>query len=278
MSKKKPTSEQPKKEPRRTTPTFLLELPLALHAGQAKRIRGHLEGGRAFYNAMLSEGQSRLRRMRADPAWRAARAIPRTEMQERRAAFSALRERHGFSEYAFHELAKGLRVGWIAEHLDAVLAQTLASRAYHTLNRVCVGKAKRVRFRSRGRGLSSIENKRTDTGMRFVLEPPEEGNRGWLIWKEDQLPVVIEWDDEVVAHGLRQRIKYARLVQRRASSEHAAGADRQGYRYFVQLACEGVPHHKQKHLVGQDIIGADLGPIFHRLGPAGRGSQPRGLL
>ena len=107
--------------------------------------------------------------MRADPAWQVARAIPRTKPQERRAAFAALRERYGFSEYAFHELAKGLRVSWLAEHLDAVLAQTLASRAYHALNRVCLGEARRVRFKSRGRGLGSIENKRNDTGLRFVL-------------------------------------------------------------------------------------------------------------
>ena len=55
-------------------------------------------------------GQRRLRRSRADPDWQVALAILRTHPQERRAAFSALRERHGFSEYAFHELAKGLRV------------------------------------------------------------------------------------------------------------------------------------------------------------------------
>ena len=138
--------------------------------------------------------------MRADPAWQAGRAIPRTQKQERNTAFAALRERYGFSEYAFHELARKLRVAWLADHLDAVLAQTLATRAYHALNRVCVGKAKRVRFKSWGRGLDSIENKRNDTGLRFVLEPPEEGNRGWLIWKEDQLPAVFDWDDEVVAH------------------------------------------------------------------------------
>jgi len=267
MSKKKSTSEQPEKEPRRTTPTFLLELPLAVHAGQAKRIRGHLAAGRAFYNAMLSEGQSRLRRMRADPAWQAVRAISRIQKQERNAAFAALREKYGFSEYAFHELAKGLRVGWIAEHLDAVLVQTLASRAYRALNRVCLGKAKRVRFKSRGRSLSSIENKRNDTGLRFLLQKPEEGNRGWLIWKEDQLEAVIDWEDEVVAHGLRHRIKYARLVQRRASSPKAEGADVCGFRYFVQLALEGVPHHKKKHLVGQDTIGADLGPSTIALVP-----------
>ncbi len=267
MSKKKPKREQSEKEPRRTTPTFLLELPLVVYEGQATRIRGHLEAGRAFYNAVLSEGQQRLRRMQADPAWQAARAIPRTQKQERRAAFSALREQYGFSEYGLHEAAKRLRTSWIAEHLDAVLAQTLATRAYHALNRVCLGKARRVRFRSRGRGLSSIENKRNDTGLRFVLEPPEEGNRGWLIWKDDQMPAVIDWDDEVVAHGLRHHIKYARLIRRPASSPRAQGADCQGYRYFVQLACEGVPHRKQKHAVGSDTIGADLGPSTIALVP-----------
>ena len=123
-----------------------------------------------------------------------------------------MRQRYGFSEYALHEYAKTARVSWIADHLDAVLAQTLATRAYRALNRVCVGEARRVRFKSRGRGLGSLENKRNDTGLRFVLQKPEEGHRGFLIWKDDQLEAVIDWEDEVVAHGLRQRIKYARLV------------------------------------------------------------------
>ncbi len=126
------------RKPSRTkTPTFLLELPLEASAGQAARVGAHLEVGRQFYNAVLSAGQSRLHHMRADPAWQAARAIPRSQKQQRRAAFAALRERYGFSEYAFHELAKTLRVSWLAEHLDAVLAQTLSTRAYRALDRVC---------------------------------------------------------------------------------------------------------------------------------------------
>jgi hypothetical protein len=64
------------------TPTFLLELPLVVEEGQAKRLRAHLEAGRQLYNALLSEGQHRLRRMQADPAWQAARAIPRSHKQE----------------------------------------------------------------------------------------------------------------------------------------------------------------------------------------------------
>src|SRR5215467_7254746 len=177
------------------TPTFLLELPLVVEAGQAARVGAHLEVGRQFYNAILSAGQQRLRRMRADPAWQAARAIPRTQPQERKAAFAALRERYGFSEYAFHELAQKLRVSWLAEHLDAVLAQTLATRAYRALNRVCVGKARRVRFKSKGRGLSSIENKRSDTGMRFVIETPDQGRpQGYLLWHDEQLRALIDWN------------------------------------------------------------------------------------
>src|SRR5260370_20001655 len=82
------------RKPSRTkTPTFLLELPLVADAGQAARLGGHLEVGRQFYNAALSAGQRRLRRMRADPAWQAARAIPPTHKQERRAGLSAFRGR-----------------------------------------------------------------------------------------------------------------------------------------------------------------------------------------
>src|SRR2546428_8222966 len=266
-NRKKQASEKQEKEPRRKPPTFWRELPWRVDEGQAKRIRAHLEAGRALYNAVLSEGQQRLHKMRADPRWQEARAIPRSQKPERRAAFSALRKHYGFNEYAVHEYAKTARVCWIADHLDAVLAQTLATRAYQALNRVCVGEARRVRFKSRGRGLGSLENKRNDTGLRFVLQKPEEGKRGFLIWKDDQLEAVIDWEDEVVAHGLRQRIKYARLLQRRASSERAAGADTRGFRYVVQLALEAIPHRKKKHAVGNDIIGADLGPSTIALVP-----------
>jgi len=216
--KKPPKREQTEKEPRRKTPTFLLELPLEVNAGQAKRIRGHLEAGRQFYNAV-------------------------------------------------HEYAKTVRRAWIADHLDAVLAQTLASRAYDALNRVYPGEARRVRFKSRGRGLSSIENKRNDTGLRFVLQKPADGNQGSLIWKDDQLAARIDWNDPVVKYGLDQRIKYVRLVQRKASSPQAKAADAQGYRYAVQLALEGVPYRKPKHTVGSDTVGADVGPSTIALVP-----------
>src|SRR5215471_17640794 len=203
---RKPRKQETPSAPKQT-PTFLLELPLRVSPAQAKRLRAHLEAARQLYNAILSEGQRRLRRMRADPAWQAARAIPRTQKLERKRAFGALRQQYGFSEYARHEAAKGLNCAWIADHVDAVLAQTLATRAYRALNRVCLGQARRVRFRSRSRGICSVENQRNTTGLRFVLVAPREGNAGYLQWQDDRLEALIDWDDPVVTYGLRHPIK-----------------------------------------------------------------------
>src|SRR5215470_11757177 len=142
-----------------------------------------------------------------------------------------------------------------------MLAQTLATRAYQAVSRVCLGKAKKVRFKSKGRGLDSVENKWEKSGLRFVLQPPEEGNQGWLVWGKDRLPAIIDWHDPVVKYGLDHRIKYARLIRRKASSPRAKGTDSQGYRYCVQLALAGTPYQKKpKNQPGHDVIGLDLGP------------------
>ena len=58
-----------------TTPTFLLELPLAMNPGQAKYLRAHFEAARALYNTLLGEALARLHRMWADPA-QAGRHVP----------------------------------------------------------------------------------------------------------------------------------------------------------------------------------------------------------
>lgn len=245
---------------RTKTPTFLIELPLRLDWGQERHVRGSLEAARCLYNALLGEANRRLHRMRNDPAWQEACAITRTHKQERAQAFAALRKQYCFSEYELHEYAKCARVSWIADHIDSTMAQTLATRAYQAVNRVCVGKAKRVRFRSHGRGLDSVEGKRNDVGLRFVLDPGV-GDGGFLLWNEQVIPALINWLDPVVQHGLRHPIKYVRLIRRRASSPQAQAADGEGNRYSVQIVLEGHAFTKPKHEErGGDIIGLDIGP------------------
>jgi hypothetical protein len=117
-----------------------------------------------------------------------------------------------------------------------------------------------VRFRSKGRGIDSVEGKRNDVGMRFVLDP-NAGDGGFLIWNKEVIPAIIDWRDPVVQHGMRHPIKYVRLVRRKASSPSSQGADHDGNRYFVQLVLEGHAFIKPKHeKVGADIIGLDIGP------------------
>jgi hypothetical protein len=81
-----------------------------------------------------------------------------------------------------------------------------------------------------------------------------------MLWHDEQLRALIDWDDPMVSHGLSHEIKYARLVRRRASSPRAQGADRKSERYVVQLVLTGLPLRKPKHTVGTDTIGLDLGP------------------
>ena len=242
------------------TPTFLIELPLRVDWSQERRLRAHLEAARCLYNALLGEANKRLQQLRRNPAWTEARAIPRTNKQERAQAFSHLRKQHHFSEYELHQYAKGARIRWIADHIDSTMAQTLATRAYQAVNRVCVGKARRVRFKSRGRGIDSVEGKRNDVGLRFLLDP-NAGDGGFLVWNEQVIPAIINWCDPVIQHGLRHSIKYVRLIRRRASSPQAQGADGDGNRYCVQLVLEGRAFTKPKHEEhGTDIIGLDIGP------------------
>lgn len=245
---------------RAQTPTFLLELPLQVNSQQAKHLRAHFEAARCLYNALLGEAMKRLKQMRANQGWQQARSLPKTQKQERYAAFSQLRLEYGFSEYALHAYATQARTSWIAEHIDSNTAQKLATRAYQAANRVCLGQAKKVRFKSHGRGLDSVEGKSNATGLRFLLERPEEGHAGYLVWQQDHLPAMIDWNDPVVKHGLDSRIKYVRLIRRRASSASAQGADGEGYRYYAQLALEGVPYQKPKHQVGTETVGLDIGP------------------
>jgi hypothetical protein len=245
---------------RSKTPTFLLELPLQVNPQQAKQLRAHFEAARCFYNACLGEAMKRLKHMRADPRWQEARGISKVHKQQRAARFSQLREEYGFSEYGLHAYATKARTSWLADHLDSNTAQKLATRAYQAANRVCLGQAKKVRFKSGGRGLDSIEGKTNKQGLRFVLQAPEQGNQGVVLFQQDRLQAKMDWDDPVVKHGLDHPIKFVRLLRRQASSPQAQGADCEGYRYYVQVALEGLPYQKPKHALGTASIGLDLGP------------------
>ena len=141
------------------------------------------------------------------------------------------------------------------------MAQKLASRAYQAANRVCVGEARRVRFRKqRSRpGLGRGQNQHLGPALSPGYSGAD-GNQGWLSWNGERIPALIDWQDEVIHHGLQQRIKYVRLLRQPASSAQARGADCRGCVYAVQLILEGHRLQKPKNMPGKGVVGLDLGP------------------
>ena len=263
--------------PQTKTPTFLLELPLVVEAGQAARLRAHLEAGRQFYNAVLSAGQRRLRQMRADPAWQVARAIPK--------------HTHTGTQSGLLGLAGALR-----------LLRVRLSRAGERAACLVAGRAPgcgagpdarhprlpRAQPRLRGqsppralqepgpRARSSIENKRNDTGLRFVLQTPEEGTQ-WLsdlARRPAAAPSSIgttRWSPMGWRTGSSMPAWCAALPAvhaRKAPTERESATS-------CNWLLEGVPYHKPKHVVGTDTVGAGPGAFQHRHRAAGRRGPAR---
>jgi hypothetical protein len=53
------------------------------------------------------------------------------------------------------------------------------------------------------------------------------------------------------AQALENRVKYVRIVRRNLRGK---------LRYYAQLVMEGIAPHKEKNVIGKDIVGLDLGP------------------
>jgi hypothetical protein len=61
-------------------------------------------------------------------------------------------------------------------------------------------------------------------------------------------------------HKQERQALFSQLRQKYGFSEFALHAYCQGYRYYAQLALEGVAYQKPKHQAGTATVGLDLGP------------------
>ena len=81
-------------------PTHVRSWPLRPDAWQCREIRTRFFTGVRVYNAVLGEFIARGRAVKSDPAWEAARELPRRTAAERKhrgAAFRAVEQAHGFT-------------------------------------------------------------------------------------------------------------------------------------------------------------------------------------
>lgn len=225
---------------RSETPSFILELPFEASPAQESTILARLEAARQVVNACLGESLRRLALLRQSKAFQTARAMPKS--MERTKAFTKANEAYGFREYDLHTYAKQFGHSWIGEHVDSLTVQALATRVFRAAQRHAFGEAGRPRFKKYGQ-VHSVEGKNNSSGIRW--------KDGCVEWSGLSLKAIIDQENPVIVHGLKQRVKYVRLVRRNLNGKN---------RFFVQLVCEGKPYQKPEHKIGTAIVGLDQGP------------------
>ena len=230
---------------RSKTPSFVTEMPLVVDAAQERTLLVRLGAARRTYNACLGESLKRLRLLRQSRAYRAALKMPKgkpksKERKARAVAFRAANAAVGYREYDIHAYAKQFNHSWLGEHLDINTIQKVATRAFKSVQQYGFGLRGRPRFKG-WNGMHSVEGKSNASGIRW--------RDGKVVWMGLELEAVIDERDPVLLHGLKSRIKFARLVRRKLNGHN---------RFYVQLVCEGRPY--QKYELGEGVVGMDLGP------------------
>jgi len=222
--------------------SFITEIPLITTSEDSRVLAARLEAGRQLYNAVLSEGKTKLELIRNSELYQQAKAINKVNKKERSVAFQKAREFYRFSDYDLQAFANKTAIAsvWIKSHLDANTIQKIATRAFFAVERMMFGKAKKVRFKQKGQ-FASLEGKTNKQGIRWTGSGVE--------WSGLKLQAIIN-NDPVILHGLNSKVKYVRLVRRILNQKTY---------WFAQLICEGKPYQKPKNIIGDGTVGIDLG-------------------
>ncbi len=244
-------------------PTHVRSWPLRPTGAQYGRIGTRFFTGVRVYNAVLGGFIGRSRAVKADPAWRAARELPRrtaAERQRRGAAFGAVQTAHGFTADAAQSFASSLRKSWVREHLPAQETQNLGVRAFDAVRQWHVGKKGKPGFKNARRGLHSVAAKDGNGALR-----PNTDDVGRLVG--------LQWGAGFVApiaapavSGRRGREQQAELAEIEAliaagkvlSCRIVRAVINGSDTYRMQLVCDGRP--TRRHPVGDGRVSFDLGP------------------
>jgi transposase len=219
--------------------------------------------GTRVYNAVLAEFIGRSRTIKSDPAWQAARQLPRRTKDERaaaRAAFDAVVAAHGFSAGEAQSFASSLRQSWVRQHLPAQETQNLGARAFDAVKQWHRGRKGKPRFKNKGRGLRSLSAKDGHGALR-----PKTDALGRLVglrWGAGFV-IAIAAAAQTGRRGKEQRAELAEIealiaVGKVLSTRIVRAVINGRDTYRMQLVCDG--HPTRRHPVGDGRVSFDLGP------------------
>jgi len=242
-------------------------------------VETRLDSGRRVYNACLAESFARCKSMKADPAFDAAKALPRGKPRTkaaaaRRKAFDELANAHGFTKGSIQSYGSSLRKEWVREHVGAQEAQSLAARAFGAVDRWSKKLGGKPRYKSFRRGLRSMECKDRCGDISPDLV---DGRLAGVTWAKRKIAVAAipesptsRADREASAERARLeaiiadgRLLYVRIVRNTVRGKPTLRA---------QFVVDGRP--PVRHETGTGTVSFDVGPSVMSVVVADAGGDP----
>ena len=206
-----------------------------------------------IYNVMVKEARKRLSNLYRDheykeimyPYYRTGKFKTGDKKK-----LTALREKYGLTEYSFHKYVDAKQTQF-KDNVDCDVRQKEATKVWKAVKSVLFSNGESVHFRKLS-DKNSIEGKKNTIGIRYSNKR--------LYWKGLDIPVVVRKRDSYAKEALNTCfIKYCRIV--RKWHKHK-------YRYYVQLAMEGIPPMKENRQKSYDDILHDDTPVGIDIGPS----------
>ena len=227
-----------------TTPSSVHELTLIVNQTEYKELLKLQDLGRILYNACLGESLKRLNLIKRDKFYKETIAIPKNTTENKKLRsnnFKILNNRYGFKDSSIQSFAiKCKNESKFLDQLGVHVVQKIATTAFRAVQKVALGKAKKVKFKRKGE-LVTLEGKNNNTFLRY--------SNNYALIGELTLKCKFRKNDKHFEHFLKHRIKYCRLVSRKFKNK---------YKFFLQVIYEGKPYEKVK--LGDSHTSLDIGP------------------
>ena len=205
-----------------------IELKLNTSSAHCRLLLKLLDKGKHVYNLGLSECKKRLSRLRIDKEYQTLLALRRDLKRSKlptKQVDQLLRDivtkRYFLTKTDIEKYVKD-NVGYLKDNFNSQFVQTLADRAFETIQKVLYGKSRNVRFKGKWDNiLASVHAKSTDTGILF--DPKTKA----ITYMGISIPLVLDyrkddgyhkWYLEQIIDNYTKReavdISYIRIVRR----------------------------------------------------------------
>lgn len=152
--------------------------------------------------------------------------------------------KYGLSQYSLYEDVKPMYKHF-KDNIGSLEAQAIADRVWTKFDKLLHGNANKITF-SRYGEYNSIENKWNKSGLKY------DKDTNMIIWQGLNIPVIIKNNDLYAQKAIQDRVKYCRIVRKLIRGK---------YKYYVQLAMEGIPPIKVNKETGELKRSLGLGNV-----------------